>query len=298
MLIENLFIPVGAALQMTAADFTPEGIVVDLHTTAQSADCPTCAVTTHRVHSQYQRRLADLPLAQLPVRVHLHVRRFRGATLGCGRTTFTESVPGLTIPYARRTTRLRAEQRQLALDVGGEPGARLARRQGMGLSPDTLLRLARSTPEDARPTPRCLGIDDFALRKGQVYGTLLVDLEAHRPVDLIAERSAEVVAQWLKDHPGVEVITRDRSNEYAEGASRGAPDALQVADRFHVLQNAREMLQRLLDGQQDALVAATRPESPPSDPPPVLPTEPMVSPEARNVSSPFGQQSRRNAVRW
>ncbi|WP_097651340.1 transposase family protein [Candidatus Chloroploca asiatica] len=132
MLIENLFIPVGAALQMTAADFTPEGIRVDLHTTTQTADCPTCAVTTHQVHSHYQRRLADLPLAQLPVRIHLHVRRFRGATLGCGRTTFTEPVPGLAIPSARRTTRLRAEQRQLALDVGGEPGARLARRQGMG----------------------------------------------------------------------------------------------------------------------------------------------------------------------
>ncbi|NCC30555.1 MAG: ISL3 family transposase, partial [Chloroflexia bacterium] len=280
MVIENLFIPVGAALQMTAAEFTPEGILVDLHTTAQTADCPTCKQTTHRVQSHDQRRLADLPLAQLPVRVQLHVRRFRGDTLDCGRTTFSEPVPRLAAPYARRTVRLRAEQRQIALDMGGEPGARLARRQGMDLSPDTLLRLARRTSEEARSTPRCLGIDDFALRKGQVSGTLLVDLEAHRPVDLIEERSAEVVAQWRKDHPGVEVMTRDRSNEYAEGASHGAPDALQVADRFHLLQNVREMLQRLLDGQQEALVAATRPESPSSDPPPVLPTEPVVSPKA------------------
>lgn len=292
MLIENLFIPVGAALQMTAADFTPEGIVVDLHTTAQTADCPTCEVSTPRVHSHYQRRLADLPLAQLPVRVHLHVRRFRCDTLGCGRTTFSEPVPSLAVPYARRTARLRTEQRQLALDVGGEPGARLARRQGMGVSPDTLLRLARSTPEDVRPTPHCLGIDDFALRKGQVYGTLLVDLEAHQPVDLIEERSAEVVEQWLQAHPGVKVITRDRSNEYAEGARRGAPDALQVADRFHLLQNVREMLQRLLDGQQEALVAAPREALPTPPEQQVAPAEAVVSsevalaPESTVVSAP------------
>ncbi len=150
----------------------------------------------------------------------------------------------------------------------------------MNVSPDTLLRLVRNTPEDARPTPRCLGIDDVALRTGQRYGTLLVDLEAHQPVDLIEDHSAEVVAQWLQDQPGVDVITRDRSIDDAEGSSRGAPDALQVADRFHLLQNVREMLQRLLDGQQDALVAATRPESPPSDPPPVLLAEQVVAPAA------------------
>lgn len=280
MLIENLFIPVGAALQMTAANFTPEGIVVDLHTTAQTADCPTCEVSTQRVHSHYQRRLADLPLAQMPVRVHLHVRRFRCATLGCGRTTFTEPLPGLAFPYARRTTRLRAEQRQIALDMGGEPGARLSRRQGMTVSPDTLLRQARREPEQAFATPRCLGIDDFALRKSQVYGTLLVDLEARHPVDVIEERSAEVVEQWLKAHPGVKIITRDRSNEYADGASRGAPDAIQVADRFHLLQNVREMLQRLLDGHQDALQAAMRDPTPPSDDPHVPPNEATLPSES------------------
>ena len=280
MLLHHLFITVGTTLQMTATDITPEGVIVHIETTVPLVACPTCHLHAHRVHSHYQRRLADLPLAQLPVRVQLHVRRFRCTTIGCGRTTFTEPVPGLAIPYARRTTRLRVEQHQIALDVGGEPGARLARRQGMNVSPDTLLRLVRNTPEDARPTPRCLGIDDVALRTGQRYGTLLVDLEAHQPVDLIEGRSAEVVAQWLQDHPGVDVISRDRSIDDAEGSSRGAPDALQVADRFHLLQNVREMLQRLLDGQQDALVAATRPKSPPSDPPPVLLAEPVVAPAA------------------
>ena len=266
MLLEKLFIPVGACLQMTAADFTPEGVVVDLRTTAESADCPSCSMRAQRVHSHSQRRLADLPLAHTPVRVQLHLRRFRCDTLDCSRTTFSEPIAALAKPYARRTARLQAEQRQISLDVGAEPGARLARRQGMPVSPDTLLRLARREPPDVLSTPRHLGIDDFALRKGQVYGTILVDLQAHRPVDLLEQRSAEVVEQWLKAHPGVEVITRDRSNDYAEGASRGAPDAVQVADRFHLLTNLREMLQRLLDGQQQALAQATRePCSEPED---------------------------------
>jgi len=288
MFIEKLFIPVGAALQMTAADFTPEGVLVDLRTTAQTADCPTCAMSAHRVHSHYQRRLADLPLAQIPVRVHLHIRRFRCDTLTCGRTTFSEPVPKLAAPYARRTARLRAEQRQLALDVGGEPGARLARRQGMGVSPDTLLRLARRAPEAVRPTPRCLGIDDFALRKGQVYGTLLVDLETHQPVDLREDRSAEVVEQWLQAHPGVAIITRDRSTAYADGASRGAPDACQVADRFHLLQNVREMLQRVLDGQQEALVVATRDAAPASTDQQVPAAETVGPPQGAPAPAPPG----------
>ena len=289
MLLENLFIPVGACLQMTTADFAPEGVVVELRTTAEGADCPSCSIRAQRVHSHYQRRLADLPLAHSPVRVQLHLRRFRCDTFDCSRTTFTEPVAALAKPYARRTARLQAEQRLIALDVGAEPGARLARRQGMPLSPDTLLRLARREPDEALSTPRHLGIDDFALRKGQVYGTILVDLQAHQPVDLIEQRSAEVVEQWLKAHPGVELITRDRSNEYAEGASRGAPDAVQVADRFHLLTNLREMLQRLLDTQQQALAQTTRePCSEPEDAPPPaaqssLPHEIVASPASGSL---------------
>lgn len=294
MNLDHLFLPVSAELSLTAAEMTPNGIAVCIQSTAATASCPVCHHTAHQIHSHVERHLHDLSLAQLPVRIHLALRRFRCDNLACPRSTFTEPVPALARPYAHRTTRLRAEQRQIALDVGGEPGARLCRRQGIAISPDTLLRLAREAPDDDVPMPRCLGIDDFALRKGQIYGTIFVDLEAHRTIDLAPERSAEVVEAWLKAHPGVQIITRDRSGEYAEGASRGAPTAVQVADRFHLLQNIREVLQRLLDGQQEALEAAvhepstTTDDQPPAPPPPALPPEtaPTAPPSEVMEASP------------
>lgn len=314
-MLEPLLLPSGALLRLGAAELLPERVTVDVHTTASHAACPACQSEASRVHSHYQRTLADLPLAHIPVQLHLHVRRFFCDNATCGRKTFSEPVPGLTLRYARRTTRLSAEQRHVGLEIGGEPGARLARRQGMAVSADTLLRLARREPAAPASTPRHLGIDDFALRKGQIYGTIFVDLDAHKPVDLQPERSAQVVEQWLKEHPGVELITRDRSNEYADGASRGAPDAVQVADRFHLLQNVREMLQRVLERHQAALQAATKEPSlanpsPPTgegassatiaeaiEEPPALPSnEPhLPSPLTTNLTSNQESRNRRQA---
>lgn len=285
-MLEPLLLPSGALLRLGAAEIVPECITVAVHTTASGAVCPGCQREASRVHSQYQRTLADLPLAHIPVYLHLHVRRFFCDTPTCTRTTFSEPVPALARRGARRTTRLATEQRYLGLEVGGEPGARLARRQGMAVSADTLLRLARCETAVPAPTPRHLGIDDFALRKGQVYGTIFVDLDTHRPVDLQPERSAQVVEQWLKEHPGVEVITRDRSREYADGASRGAPDAVQVADRFHLLQNVREMLQRVLERHQGALQAATTAPAPEESPPPAPEGDQRtIEPEVREAAS-------------
>jgi transposase len=193
----------------------------------------------------------------MAVRLQVQVRKFFCRNPQCVRVVFSERLPAMVAAYARRTYRLKAEQRQLGLDLGGEVGARTAQRQGMAVSGDTLLRLVRQPPLPERPTPRILGVDDWSLRKGQTYGTILVDLETHRPVDLLADRTAETLARWLAEHPGVEIISRDRANEYIEGASRGAPNAIQVADRFHLLQNVREIVQRLLDRHQAALRAAT-----------------------------------------
>jgi transposase len=257
-MLTDLLIPNGAPLQILAATLSSEYVRVELTTTASSAPCTTCRSEAHRVHSRYQRTLADLPLAQRPLRLQLQVRRFYCDNLACAHKTFSETVPDMVIPYARRTLRLASEQRQLGLEVGGEVAARIAKRQGMPLSPSTILRLVRRAQPTELPTPTKLGIDDFALRKGHRYGTILVDLEKHCPVDLLPDRTAATLEAWLGQHPGVQLIARDRASEYADAARRAAPNAVQVADRFHLCQNVREMLQRLLERHQPALRLAAK----------------------------------------
>src|SRR5215211_7497266 len=269
-MLTNLLLPEPDQLRLDTLTMTTEHITLDVTSIPSTASCPACRGESTRVHSRYQRIVADFAWAHIPVVLQLHVRRFFCLNPACARVTFSEPLPTIVAPFARRTIRLTAEQRQLGVDVGGEAGARTAQRQGMPLSPDTLLRLVRRDPPADHPTPRHLGVDDFALRKGQVYGTILVDLDRHQPCDLLPERSAEILERWLKDHPGVEVITRDRATEYADGATRGAPAAVQVADRFHLLQNVREMLQRLLERHQAALVAATKADTAPADAAPVV----------------------------
>ena len=238
-------------------------IRLTLTASALAAACPRCAQPSTAIHSHYQRTVADLPWASAVVRLRLHVRKFFCRNRACLQAIFTERLPQLLAPFARRTRRLHAEQRQLGLTLGGEAGARTARRQGMPTSPDTLLRFVRQAPAADRPTPTVLGLDDFAVRKGRTYGTILVDLEAHVPVDLLEDRTAASVEGWLQQHPGVAYLSRDRSPEYADGATRGAPQAVQIADRFHLIQNVRELLQRLLERHQAALQAAAATPDPP-----------------------------------
>jgi transposase len=199
------------------------------------------------VHSHYQRHPLDLPSSGKSVRLVLCVRRFRCRNSGCPVKVFCERIPAIVVPSAQRTVRLRETLNDLGFALGGEAGAHQSKRQGMGVSASTLLRYIRCYPIPVQPTPRVLGVDDFAFRRGRKYGTLLVDGETHCPVDLLSERTAEVLAGWLHSHPGVQVITRDRSTEYARGASQGAPTAIQVADRWHLLGNFREAFERLLD---------------------------------------------------
>jgi transposase len=280
-MLSELLLPDLAGLRLDALDFGGPGgfITVVVTSTQQEVRCPECAQASQHVHSQYQRTVADLPCAGRTVRFELTVRKLFCHNDECRRVVFTERLPGVVAPWARRTVRLADEQRRIGYDLGGEAGARLGVRQGMVASADTLLRLVRGAPTVEQVTPRVLGVDDWARRKGHTYGTILVDLEAHKVVDLLPDRSPETLEKWLQDHPGVEIISRDRANAYADGSSRAAPEAIQVADRFHLLQNVREALERLLDRNQARLHAATKLEA-------VSDTRPSASePQVATVST-------------
>jgi transposase len=222
-------------------------LVIEAHSAQMQVSCPTCQQPSLRVHSRYCRTPRDLPVSEHTVRLLLHVRRFFCDNEACTRRTFAEPLPKLLPFRAQRTRRLTRSLQVVANALGAKAGARLASKLRMGMSHDTLLRIVRQAETVAPVTPRVLGVDDFALQKGRVYATILVDLEQHQPCALLPDRTADTFATWLCGHPGVEVIARDRSTEYARGATDGAPNALQVADRWHMLKNHREALERMLN---------------------------------------------------
>src|SRR3989449_5655722 len=271
-------------IEACEVDDTAAQITLRVQSTQPSAPCPLCATPARRIHSDYERTLADLPWAQYRVSLQLRVRKWFCRNRSCPRRLFTERLPTLAAPWARRTLRLAQRLVALGVALGGNAGVRLGHAWDMRVSRNTLLRLLRRQPEPGAPTPRVLGVDDWALRKGHTYGTILVDLERRQPIALLPDRTAAPVAQWLRDHPGVEIIARDRASAYAEGARQGAPQATQVADRFHLLQNLRETLDEVFTAHHQILhaVHAVRP------PPPVgrpdgavaLPVPPRATPKA------------------
>jgi transposase len=197
------------------------------------------------------------------VLVLLTVRRFFCPNPACLRRLFAERFPPLVEPFARKTTRLLAAWRAIGWTAGGTPGARLTRHLALPTSPTTLLRCVNTLPYPPIETVRVVGVDDWAWKKGQRYGTILVDLERHRVVDLLVERSSESFAAWLRAHPGVEIISRDRGSVYSEGATLGAPHAQQIADRWHLLSNLRDALEQLLDRHRSALQVVREPGAAP-----------------------------------
>src|SRR6266481_8469182 len=212
-------------------------ITLTLRTTSPTAPCPSCGTVSSRIQSRYTRTLRDLPSIGRPIRLIMHVRRFFCKKSTCAQKIFAERLPELCRPYAQRTNRLQEALCQLGLRVGGQAGADAGSELGISGSRETILRLVRRWKQSAQSSPRVIGLDDWAHKRRLRYGTLICDLEQSRPIDLLPDRSVESVAAWLKQHPSVEVVSRDGSSEYASAIRKGAPQARQVSDRWHLVKN-------------------------------------------------------------
>ena len=220
--------------------------------------CPDCGTASSSRKGGYVRQLQDLPVQGMPVRLEVQMTRWRCRNDQCERHSFVEGLEKSAPSYARRTRRVNELARVLGHATGGLAAERLLFRLGIPQSDDTVLRtVKRDAANRRKPALRVAGIDDWSWQQGRSYGTIVVDLERREVVDVLGERSAESTAQWLQHHPEVEIVSRDRCGLYARGARQGAPQARQVADRFHLLQNLRETIERQLSrGYSQASVLA------------------------------------------
>lgn len=262
----------------------PKDGAIQMHLRAcrASAACPECQTISWRVHSRYARELGDLPWEGIPVRIYLQTRKFFCGGKSCRRRIFTERLPNTVLRYARRTRRSSEALDWITLALGGAAGSRLAHRMGLLAHGSTLLRQLRRRSRTAAisQAPRVLGIDDWAWRKGHRYGTILCDLESRRVVDLLPDRESETVAAWLRTHPGVEVVSRDRASAYAEAVRKAAPQAVQVADRWHLLRNLSEALTSTLQPHHRILTQSAHAIRELELPPPAVPPAVHAGPRA------------------
>jgi transposase len=223
-----------------------DGLTIILRTNRATVSCPDCGQLSDGIHSWYRRTLADLPWQGVAVRFRLYTRRWFCRHPACSRSIFTERLPDVVDAYARRTSRLAEVVEAVAFALGGEAGHRLLLTFGLTLSPDTLLNIIRTTVLSVDPSPRVVGIDDWAWRRRHSYGTIIVDLERHRVIELLPDRDPKTLTTWLKRQPQIEVIARDRWQGYIEAATVGAPQAQQVADRWHLVDNLVDAVEEML----------------------------------------------------
>jgi len=261
----SLLLPLGDGLLIERISREEQQVVVLVKSTAYLARCPLCATASESVHSHYLRTITDLPQIGQFVLLKLTVRRFYCRNALCTRRIFTERLPNLVQPWAQMTNRLREALRSLSFATCAEAGSRLAPHLGMKGSPSTLLRCQKATSLVPPEAFTKIGLDDFAFRRGHTYGTLIVNLETHRLIDVLPDRTVATVAAWLAAHPEIELISRDRASDYATAATVGAPQARQVCDRWHLLRNLSEYVTTFLARMRAEIRKASQEQAPPKE---------------------------------
>ncbi len=239
-------LPLSEGLELSHLERGEEQLRLHVTSTTRICPCPLCGQPATRMHSRYSRVVKDLPCAGQQVQLILHVRKFFCDTADCVRKIFAERLSQLVAPWAQMTTRLCQAIAAIGLATCGRLGARLASRLGLAISWMTVVRRVMALPTKPAEPVQCLGVDEFSFLRGRTFGTVLVDLDTHQVIDLLPDRQAETATTWMQAHPEITHVSRDRGSEYASAASAGAPQAIQVADRFHVAKNLSEAVQDLL----------------------------------------------------
>jgi transposase len=247
------FLPLPEGMVIGQVEIAPTQLTVEVLSTQPCAPCSGCGTLSDAVHCQYQRTVHDVPCGGRRVVLRLRVRKFVCRNASCPRKVFAERLPELVQPWARISNRLLEELKAIGLAASAEVSERLAPRLGMQVKAATLLRYLRTIPDAPKTQVTVLGIDDFALRRADTYGTILINLETGKPLDLLPDRTAEAVIPWLSTHPEIQIVSRDRASAFADAVSRVLPHATQIADRYHLIQNLRDHLQQFLDRKRACL---------------------------------------------
>jgi len=247
------FLPLPEGLLIEQVEQASSKLTITVISTRSEAVCPDCGHASDHVHSQYQRMVHDVPCGGRQVLLRLCVRKFFCRDQSCRRKVFAERIADLVRPWGRCSNRLLESLKAIGLSASAEVSERLTPRLAMSVKASTLLCYLRTIPDPPRTNVISLGIDDFALRRGDTYGTILINAETSKPLDLLPDRTTEAVSPWLASHPEIQVVSRDRATGFAEAVSQVLPHATQVADRYHLIQNLRDHLQQLLERKRTCL---------------------------------------------
>ncbi len=264
-------------------------VTITARSASPEASCPCCGTISKRIQSRYTRTVRDLPVSGRPVHLVLHVRRFFCQESTCMRKIFAERFPSLTLPRVKCTLRLQEALREIGFELGGEAGARLGKKLSYPGGPDTILRLVKGAELPTAASPRVVGLDDWSWKRRLRYGTLICDLESRKPLDVLPDRSVETVSAWFEKYPSVEIVSRDRSSQYAAAIKKGAPQAIEVADRWHLGKNLAESVSTLLARFRAEIRRGLHTQAMPEQ---GAKTEPVLEEEKRPARSRREEQAR------